>query len=269
METAIQTVETSPQTFITQAIEKGLSVEHLERLMALQERWNAGRAKMEFIEAMKGFQSECPVIEKKKKVFEKGSTTKARYQYAPLDHIIEQVKGLIANHGLSYSFRTTNDEKNITATLRITHIGGHSEENSFIVPIGSESYMSDVQKYGARRTFAERYAFCDGFGILTGDEDTDATKETIQQEAPEGKKTEVQEAVVVENKKADFFDDVEKRNSAISKIHGARDVSTIEKIETYAHKLLNEGIITEETFKEIGVEITKKLFELQPNGETK
>jgi len=185
METAVEVVGT-PQTFITQAIQQGLSVEHLERLMALQERWQANNAKMAFVEAMKTFQSECPVIEKRKKIFEKGSTTKVRYQYAPLDNIIAQVGGLIAKHNLSYSFKTTNNEKDIIATLRITHIMGHSEENSFVVPIGTEEYMSAVQKYGARRTFAMRYAFCDGFGILTGDEDTDATKETIQDE-PERK----------------------------------------------------------------------------------
>lgn len=183
-ETALE-VGGTPQQFITQAIQQNLSVDHLERLMALQERWQANQAKMAYVEAMKSFQAECPIIEKRKKVFEKGSTTKVRYQYAPLDSIVEQIKSLIAKYGLSYSFRTTNNEKDIIATLRITHVLGHTEENSFVVPIGTEDYMSAVQKYGARRTFAERYAFCDGFGILTGDEDTDATKETIQDEPQE------------------------------------------------------------------------------------
>jgi hypothetical protein len=69
-----QSLELAPQTFITQAIDKGLSVEHLERLMALQERWQANKAKMEYVIAMKGFQSECPIIEKRKKVFEKNKS---------------------------------------------------------------------------------------------------------------------------------------------------------------------------------------------------
>jgi len=33
--------------------------------------------------------------------------------------------------------------------------------------------MSEVQKHGAAMTFAKRYAFCQVFGIMTGDEDTD------------------------------------------------------------------------------------------------
>ena len=40
--------------------------------------------------------------------------------------------------------------------------------------------MSDVQKYGARSTFAKRYAFCNAFGIMTGDDDTDGN--TIEEE---------------------------------------------------------------------------------------
>jgi len=108
-----------------------------------------------------------------------------------------------------------------------------------------------------RKAFPEEIS-----GIYTDEEMQQA--DVVVETKKEAVKPEVQEAVIVENKKTDFFDDTEKRNSALSKIHGAKDVQTIEKIETYAHKLLNEGIITEETFKEIGVEITKKLFELQP-----
>jgi len=206
-------VQESPQSLIKQAIDSKLPTEHLERLMGLQERWQAQQAKIAFMDAMSKFQKECPVIEKKKKVFEKNSI-KVRYSYSPLDEIVSQVKGLIADNGLSYSFRTTNDEKNITATLRITHIQGHTEENAFSVPIGTESYMSDVQKYGARRTFAERYAFCDGFGILTGDEDTDATKETIQEEKP---KNDIQEDVVVDDKMFEQYKD--EMNKALSLSH--------------------------------------------------
>jgi hypothetical protein len=38
--------------------------------------------------------------------------------------------------------------------------------------------MTDTQKYGARNTFAKRYAFMNALGILTGDEDTDARELT-------------------------------------------------------------------------------------------
>jgi hypothetical protein len=161
--------------------------------------------------------------------------TKVRYAYAPLDSIVEQTRDLIAKYGLSYSFKTTNDEKNITATLRITHIIGHSEENSFVVPIGTEGYMSDVQKYGARRTFAERYAFCDGFGILTGDEDTDATPESLKKDDVPT----VQDAVVVDSSKELFEGFKSEMNTCLGLPH-------LQDIFKSVNKAGKEGLITKE-----------------------
>ena len=58
--------------------------------------------------------------------------------------------------------------------------------------------MSAQQKVGAALTFAKRYAFCNAFGIMTGDEDNDAnqaapviqkgaTVATIKGQEPENK----------------------------------------------------------------------------------
>jgi hypothetical protein len=42
------------------------------------------------------------------------------------------------------------------------------------VPLGNKTQvMSDTQVTAAAGTFAKRYAFCNVFGIMTGDEDTD------------------------------------------------------------------------------------------------
>ena len=44
--------------------------------------------------------------------------------------------------------------------------------------------MSDPQKYGGASTYAKRYAFCNGFGILTADEDLDAKSSTPKPQGP-------------------------------------------------------------------------------------
>ena len=83
---------------------------------------------------------------------------------------------LIAKNGLAYTFDIQSDDKELTATCKVTHTQGHSEIFTFKVPIGSEAYMTEVQKFGARATFAKRNSFVNAFGILSGDEDTDATQ---------------------------------------------------------------------------------------------
>ena len=49
------------------------------------------------------------------------------------------------------------------------------------LPLGNKTrIMSQTQVEAAALTFAKRYAFCNAFGILTGDEDTDASPETAE-----------------------------------------------------------------------------------------
>lgn len=160
------------EVLIAQAIQQGTPVETMEKLLAMRKELRAERAKEMFDKSMAKFQEECPVIEKKKVVNDKGG--KERYKYATLDGIVDQVKGYIAKYDLSYSINVKQDEKFLTVVCTVKHKDGHSEESEFSVPIGNEQYMSEVQKYGARLTFAKRYAFCNAFGIMTGDEDNDA-----------------------------------------------------------------------------------------------
>jgi len=194
----------SPMALISKAIESNISVETMEKLMNLQERWDKKKAKEAFDEAMAKFQEECPVIVKDTKVYEKGQQNiqeaqrKVRYRYAKLDSIVRQTKGIIAKNSFSYLIKTVIDKEFLIAICRVTHSAGHSEETDFKVPIGGEEFMSDVQKYGARMTFAKRYVFCNAFGILTGDEDVDGQADDKKDD---GKATIIFEAVKKANMK--------------------------------------------------------------------
>lgn len=166
-------MELSVESLIAQAITNGTPVDTMERLLAMRREIRAEQAKEAFDEAMANFQRECPVIIKDKEVKEKDGKT-VRYKFAPLDSIVEQTKEYIAKNGLSYAIQVRQTDKMLTVVCIVKHKLGHSEESALGIPIGSEQFMSEVQKYGARVTFAKRYAFCNAFGIMTGDDDTDA-----------------------------------------------------------------------------------------------
>jgi hypothetical protein len=166
--------ELETATFIQQAIQANLPIETMEKLFALHEKFKEGKAKEAYILALSKFQGECPIIQKTKKVLNKDGRG-VRYQYAPLDSIIEQVKELLAKNGLSYRWEVENKPDIIKATAIITHKLGHSESSSFEVPIDKDAYMTLPQTYASALTFAKRYTFCNALGISTGDEDTDAT----------------------------------------------------------------------------------------------
>jgi hypothetical protein len=171
--------DVTPMDLLQQAMGSNLTPEVMKGYMDLYNEWDAKKAKKEFNIAMASFQGECPVIVKEKGVKNKDGTP--RYKYAPLDAIVKQVGPKIAKHGLSY---TVNAEIKlgdpdrpacIVATVVITHEGGHSQSSTFLAPIDNDAFMTGPQKFGAALTYAKRYAFCNGFGILTGDVDNDAS----------------------------------------------------------------------------------------------
>ena len=167
----------NPMTLMQQAIGQNLSPETMGKFMDLYDRWEIKKGKKAYDTAMSEFQKDCPIILKEKGVKNKDGSS--RYKYAPLEQIVKQVGSIIAKHGFSYSVdvqTTMNTEGKViglVATVKITHEEGHHQESSFFAPLDPDAFMSAPQKFGSALTYAKRYAFCNAFGILTADPDTD------------------------------------------------------------------------------------------------
>jgi hypothetical protein len=173
-QTVAPTTDNSVEGFITEAIKQKLPIESMKEFLAMRKEVRADQAREAFTQAMAQFQADCPVIAKTKEVRNKSG--QVTYRYAPLDSIILQVKDVLGKNHLAYDFSEERDKEagTVTVTCTVTHSMGHTKSSSFTVEVGEEAYMTDTQKYGARNTFAKRYAFMNVFGIATGDEDTDA-----------------------------------------------------------------------------------------------
>lgn len=183
-----------PMPLIQMAIEKGAAIETLERLMSLQERWEASKAKKAFNEAMANFQGNCPVI-KRKKDGGKTDSGMVAYKYAELGTIVDQVRSLLQKYGLSYSIKTTFAPNKVTAICIAKHLAGHSEESEVEMPLATKTkIMNDPQQIGATITYAKRYAFCNAFGIMTEGEDVDG-RGTINNQSHSTPKRTVEEVL--------------------------------------------------------------------------
>jgi hypothetical protein len=161
------------ESLIQQAINKNVPIETMEKLLAMRKELKEEKARELFIEAMSFFQEDCPIIEKKKAVYNKDGKT-LRYFYAPLESIIEQVKKPLKENGFSYTFKTVQTKETVTAICVVSHIAGHSETTQLEMPIMPSSYMNIAQSVASSLTYAKRYTFCDAFGIATMDTDNDA-----------------------------------------------------------------------------------------------
>lgn len=156
------------------AIDKGVDVGTMEKLVALHERVGAVNAAREYSDALAQFQAECPPLPKSKKArITPRSGASYEYHYAPLEVIVPLIREPLRKHGFSYTWDTEVAEQQMRIICRVRHVSGHTETSSIVMPLTSASGMSDQQRVANARTFGMRLTLCSALGLVTGEEDTD------------------------------------------------------------------------------------------------
>jgi len=164
LEVVKQSVAITPDQMLMKGIEKGLEIEHLEKLMALQERWEAKNARAEFFDAMANFQANKPKIVKTKK----GHNS----SYAPLAKIQEAIDPVATRFGLSYRFEQRMADSKMIVSCIVTHKAGHSEKSEMEAPAETSGSKNALQSWGSTRSYLYRYTLEGSFG-LSSDDDND------------------------------------------------------------------------------------------------
>lgn len=179
----------TPMDMIDRALASGAAPETLERLLALQERWEANQARKAFDEAMASAKSEIPVVLKNRVVDFTGKTgIRTHYRHEDLGEIARTVDPILARHGLSYRWRTQSPiGEPVSVTCIVSHRGGHSEENTLVGPRDDSGNKNPIQSVGSTITFLQRYTLKAALGLAAA-EDDDGTKS----EAGNGKISEAQ-----------------------------------------------------------------------------
>lgn len=166
--------EGSPQNLIALAIEKGVNIEQLEKLLALKERWDAAQANKSFLAAMSNFQKEVPAIDKKKLVNYPSKTGgNVNYKYAELGEIDETIKAPMAANGLSKRWEIGEDGEKLICTCIISHVDGHTERTSMSSIKDGSGGKSEIQSRASAITYLQRYTLIGALGLTTASEDND------------------------------------------------------------------------------------------------
>ena len=194
---------TDPQALMMAAVQAGGNIEVLERIMQLRKAFMEELAMNEYRAGMSRLQQGTPIIVKSNGVdYTSRAGKRVQYQYASLDVIVAQVKDIIAENGFSYDFTTQQENGSVTAICNVHHAAGHSESTAFTIPVDPDAYMNAAQKVASALTYAKRYAFCNAFGIMTGEEDNDtvhddplAKTEPVKKQAPTKAKGNLDEAL--------------------------------------------------------------------------
>jgi len=172
-------VSISPLETIQKAIAGGADLEKLEKLLTLQERWEASEAKKAYHRAMTAFKANPPEIEKDKTV----AFGNTKYNHASLANVTAKINGALSLHGLSASW-IVNQNGAVSVTCKITHEQGHSEETTLTAPIDVSGSKNAIQAIGSTISYLSRYSLLCITGLATQDMDDDgqAVTEKVNEE---------------------------------------------------------------------------------------
>jgi hypothetical protein len=183
-QTELSPTDIDISALFNKAIQQGSAMEVIKELRMMETDFQARKAKRLFDDAMSLFQSDCPVIEKQTGVPDR--TGRIAYKFAKLEAVEIQIKPHERAHGFNHTFPIAGAELGwVTATCRVKHSGGHSEDATVKYPIGTKTaIMSDTQQYAAAETFCKRRALCNGYGLTLIGDDTDASTGMIKPAGP-------------------------------------------------------------------------------------
>jgi hypothetical protein len=156
----------TPAAVVEYAIKKGASVDELEKLLTLQERYDANQARKSYNKAMADFKANPPKIEKDRTV-KYGNT---QYNHASLYNITEKVNAELTKHALSASWATKQNGA-VCVTCKITHVQGHSEETTLQAPADTSGSKNSIQAIGSTITYLQRYTLLALTGLATHEDD--------------------------------------------------------------------------------------------------
>jgi len=165
----------TPVQMLQVAIERGTDLDQLERLIALQERWEANEARKAFVAAKANFKAEPIKLTKNKTVRYATGKGDTEYDHATLDHVANAVGPALAKHGLTYAWKTEQAEGGlIRVTCALTHVLGHSEQVTLSGSPDQSGGKNNIQAVGSTVTYLERYTLMSILGMAASDQDDDA-----------------------------------------------------------------------------------------------
>jgi len=177
--TSLAVPQQSPAGMMMAALDRGASLDQIERMMDLQERFERREAEKAYNVAFAAFKAEAVRVLKGRRVTDGPLKGKS---YAELHDVVDAVTPALSANGLSASWKVSKDEPQwleVTCTLR--HTSGHSESVSMGGPPDAGGAKNAMMARASTKTYLERYtlkAIC-GVAEVGDDDDGNGGKKQV------------------------------------------------------------------------------------------
>lgn len=160
-----------PADLIRIAVENKTDLAALEKVLELQERFEANEARKVYNKNLAAVHAKIPTVAKKL------TNSQTHSKYASLDTIIEKTREVYTALGFSVSFYEgdTPREGHVRVCADLRHEAGHSTTYFYDVPldgvgIKGNANMTAIHGKASSVSYGRRYLMCMIFNIPTGDD---------------------------------------------------------------------------------------------------
>jgi len=151
------------------------SIDKLERMLEMRERMQAQQAKAAYDNAIAAAKAEIPAIMKTGEVDYTSNGKRTQFKHETLDGIAKVVDPILSKHGLSYRFRSDQQDGNVVVTCVVAHRGGYAEETALRGSPDASGSKNAYQAIGSAVTYLQRYTLKLALGLSAAQDDDGAS----------------------------------------------------------------------------------------------
>lgn len=164
----------SPMGSALAFLQAGGNLDQLDRMMDLQDRWEANEARKAFVSDMAAFKENPPSILKDKHVEFTTARGVTAYDHATIGEVCDKIVTAAAKHGFSHRWvPSKGDNGQQVVTCVITHRLGHFEETRLEASKDDSGGKNAIQAIVSANTYMQRHSLLMAFGFATKDQPDD------------------------------------------------------------------------------------------------
>lgn len=163
----------SPMGMMMAAMKQGASLDQVEQMMNLQQRWEEREAEKAFNDALAAFKSEAVEVIKRKTVDFTSQKGRTHYKHAELSDVVEAVGPALSKHGFAWSWKTQQESGTIRVTCILKHRQGHSDSVMLEASADQSGNKNNIQAIASTVTYLQRHTLKSITGVSEKGDDDD------------------------------------------------------------------------------------------------